>query len=222
VVRAEDQQLGLVVDGVHDTEEIVVKPLGSQLKGVAAFAGATIMGDGRVALILDVLGLAQRAGVLSDAARERVAAANDDVTEISVQEKTSLLVLALSDGVRVAIPLAEVSRLEEFPAQDVELGNGVEVVQYRDDILPLIRLEDALGHPRGPEPAILQVVVHQPAEGPAVGLVAGAIVDIVEEVIEPKALGRRAGVIGACVVHGRVTDLLDLPTIIDRALGVGV
>src|SRR4029077_14245390 len=70
VLQADDRQFGLVVDGIHDTEEIVVKPLQKQLKGVTAFAGATIMGDGRVALILDVLGIAQRAHVVSGA-RER-------------------------------------------------------------------------------------------------------------------------------------------------------
>ena len=53
VLQAEDRQFGLVVDGISDTQEIVVKPLGKQLKGLNCYAGATIMGDGRVALILD-------------------------------------------------------------------------------------------------------------------------------------------------------------------------
>ena len=66
VLQADGHPFGLVVDEINDTEEIVVKPLGKQLKGVASFAGATIMGDGRVALILDVLGLAQRAGVVAE------------------------------------------------------------------------------------------------------------------------------------------------------------
>jgi two-component system chemotaxis sensor kinase CheA len=66
VLRAEDRQFGLVVDGINDTQEIVVKPLGKQLKGLTLYAGATIMGDGRVALILDVLGIGQRSGVLAE------------------------------------------------------------------------------------------------------------------------------------------------------------
>ena len=67
VLQAESRQFGLVVDDILDTEEIVVKPLGKQLKGISAYSGATIMGDGRVALILDVLGLAQRAKVIAEA-----------------------------------------------------------------------------------------------------------------------------------------------------------
>ena len=62
MLQAEDRQFGLVVDGINDTQEIVVKPLGKQLKGLTVYAGATIMGDGRVALILDVLGIGQRSG----------------------------------------------------------------------------------------------------------------------------------------------------------------
>src|SRR5208282_4018870 len=66
VLQADGRQFGLVVDGINDTEEIVVKPLRKQLKTVKTFAGSSIMGDGKVALILDVLGLAQRAGVVTE------------------------------------------------------------------------------------------------------------------------------------------------------------
>jgi two-component system chemotaxis sensor kinase CheA len=76
VLQAGDRQFGLVVDDINDTEEIVVKPLSKQLKGVSCFAGATIMGDGRVALILDVLGLAQMAKVVSEL-REKSLAEHD-------------------------------------------------------------------------------------------------------------------------------------------------
>ena len=75
VLQAEDRQFGLVVDGINDTQEIVVKPLGKQLKGLTVYAGATIMGDGRVALILDVLGIGQRSGVLAESREQARAAA---------------------------------------------------------------------------------------------------------------------------------------------------
>ena len=80
VLQAEDRQFGLVVDGINDTQEIVVKPLGKQLKGLTEYAGATIMGDGRVALILDVLGIGQRSGVLAEAREQARAAAEQNNT----------------------------------------------------------------------------------------------------------------------------------------------
>src|SRR5439155_5174220 len=79
VLQADDRQFGLVVDEINDCEEIVVKPLGKQIKGVPTFAGATIMGDGKVALILDVMGLAQRAGVIGHE-RERAVAEDSELT----------------------------------------------------------------------------------------------------------------------------------------------
>jgi len=71
VLQADGRQFGLVVDAINDTEEIVVKPLRKQLKNLKTFAGASIMGDGKVALILDVVGLAQRANVVSGTKRTR-------------------------------------------------------------------------------------------------------------------------------------------------------
>jgi two-component system chemotaxis sensor kinase CheA len=82
VLQADDRQFGLVVDGINDTEEIVVKPLGKELKGLTCFAGATIMGDGRVALILDVPGIAQRTNVVGSS-RER------SLVEKSTNQSTS-------------------------------------------------------------------------------------------------------------------------------------
>src|SRR5262249_54182776 len=96
VLQADDRQFGLVVDAIHDTEEIVVKPLQKQLKGISAFAGATIMGDGKVALILDVLGLAQRANVVSGV-RERALTEKAAAAEPSADRQTVLL-FATDDG----------------------------------------------------------------------------------------------------------------------------
>src|SRR3546814_13959260 len=76
VLRADDRSFGLVVDGVKDSSEIVVKPLGNHLKGLSTFAGATILGDGSVALILDVMGLAQRAHVINESRDRSMLAAN--------------------------------------------------------------------------------------------------------------------------------------------------
>ncbi|MGM0680824.1 MAG: chemotaxis protein CheA, partial [Thermodesulfobacteriota bacterium] len=61
ILQAGSFRYGLAVDAVHDTVEIVVKPLGNHLKNCEVYAGATIMGDGRVALIIDTTGLARTA-----------------------------------------------------------------------------------------------------------------------------------------------------------------
>ena len=142
VLQAEDRQFGLVVDGINDTQEIVVKPLGKQFKGLTVYAGATIMGDGRVALILDVLGIGQRSGVLAES-REQARAAGEQKTQSGLEQQRLLLFRAGSFE-RLAVPLSLVARLEEFPQSAIEHAGGGQVVQYRNRILPLVSLRTVL------------------------------------------------------------------------------
>ncbi|GAB97491.1 chemotaxis protein CheA, partial [Kineosphaera limosa NBRC 100340] len=130
VLRADQRQFGLVVDDIEDTEEIVVKPLGIQLRGIDLYAGATLMGDGRVALILDTVSLAARAGMVNDGS-EAAKRAAEEAAKLVRSDSTSLLVVRLSNGRRVALPLKCVERLEEFPMTRVETVGQNQVVQYR-------------------------------------------------------------------------------------------
>ncbi|HEX3352160.1 MAG TPA: chemotaxis protein CheW [Terriglobales bacterium] len=226
VLQADQHQFGLVVDEIKDTEEIVVKPLGKQLKGVSAFAGATIMGDGRVALILDALGLAQRANIINEkqhraVAQERVRAAEDPAGN----RQTLLLFQVGKDG-RMAIPLSLVARLEVFAQSAVENAGQRQVVQYRGQIMPLIRISAAAEMPpgaatgrTGPTTAALpplQVVVYA-GQGHSVGLVVERILDIVEEDVVIERVAERAGILGSAVVQQRVTDLLDVEGVVRAA-----
>ena len=218
VLQAGDRQFGLVVDQVSDTEDIVVKPLGKQLKGITAFAGATIMGDGRVALILDVLGLAQRAGVVTEV-RDRVITDRNAVT-MHTDERESLLLVEGPDGGALGITLAQVSRLEKFPLSAVEHAGGREMVQYRGGIMPLVRVGKLLNgrngatHDESRDP--LHVIVAGNGHG-NVGVVVGRIIDTVETVVAPTPNGKVRGVLGTQIVRERVTELLDLNVLLHAA-----
>ena len=214
VVASDDLRFGLCVGQVHDTQEIVVKPIGRQLKGMSTYAGATIMGDGKVSLILDIGGIAQTeavASVVEQAVETRHTSADE----------TALLVLEVSGGRRAALPLHEVARLEEFSAEIIERTGSTEVVQYRDGILPLVRLADAIGLPSSEATeAPLSVVVHED-EGRMVGIVIDKVLDVVEAELVLSEVGRRHGVVGSAVVQDRVTDLVDLDAVV-RLAGAAV
>lgn len=218
VLRADDRQFGLVVDEINDTEEIVVKPMGSHLKGIGVFAGATIMGDGRVALILDVLGVAHRAHVISATRDRRLAeqqaAAEAAAAAAETAGRTTMLVFGVGESVRMAMPLSVVARLEELPSASVERATGREVIQYRGEILPLVRLADVVGVPSDAAPdAPLQVVVY--AVGSRhVGLVVDRILDIVEDTVVASRTFDAAGVLGSAVIQQKVTDLLDVQQVV--------
>ena len=217
VLQAEDRQFGLVVDGINDTQEIVVKPLGKQLKGVTLYAGATIMGDGRVALILDVLGIGQGAGVF--AAFHDQARASEQQKAQSEIEQQRLLLFRAGSFERLAVPLSLVARLEEFPQSAIEHAGGGQVVQYRDKILPLISLRAVLesGAPdEGVQADPVQVVVFNDGDR-SVGMVVDQILDVVEEAVSVRQKSGRRGLLGSAVIGKRVTDFLDLNEIIQAA-----
>ena len=216
VLQADGRQFGMVVDEINDTEEIVVKPLGKQLKGITCFAGATIMGDGKVALILDVLGLAQHANVIAEV-HDRSLAGKTKAAE-RVDERQTLLLFNVGQNGRLAIPLAMVARLEEFPRAQVERSGNQDVVQYRGQILPLIQIANYLPNAGASSVACdpLQVVVY--SEGArSVGLVVGKINDIVHEALTVKRVAGRDGILGSAVVQDKVTDLLDVIGIVRLA-----
>ena len=219
VLQAGSCQFGLVVDDILDTEEIVVKPLSRQLKGINLYAGATIMGDGRVALILDVVGLAERSHLLTDSREAAQNAAAATTAGGDNQDRQALLLAENGAEGRVAIPMESVARLEEFPASVIEYTGEQAVMQYRGKIIPLVRLSQVVPptHPHEPGPAI-QVVVYS-KNGRTVGLIVDHIVDIVEQQIALESVNPRPGTSGTCVVIQRVTDLLDVAAIVDSALG---
>jgi two-component system chemotaxis sensor kinase CheA len=216
VVKAEEQQFGLVVDEVHDTEEIVVKPLGKQLKNLAVYAGATIMGDGRVALILDMPGLARKADVLGKEALQKKEETKKAAAEQSEGSKQSLLLATLGDGYRVGIPLDLVKRLEEFSEDKIERASGAQVVQYRGGIMPLICLDKMIASRQSHKSGHCQVVVFS-QDGRNVGLIVDEILDIVEENVVVQQGSSRKGILGSAVIQKKVTDLLDIASVVDAS-----
>ncbi len=214
VLQAEKCRFGLVVDQINDTQEIVVKPLAEALKNIPVFAGATIMGDGRVALILDTLGIGQRARVMNEGADRTVGLAASGGSEKAEKSETLLLVSMSSKG-RLAIPLNRVARLEQFDTKQTETVGNTSVVQYRGQILPLVQLSDFLHERRsgyGSEDdsnELIQVVVFGD-EGRQVGLIVTEIIDVVDEVLTTRGKTSRVGVLGTAAIHGQVTELFDV------------
>ena len=221
VLQADSRQFGLVVDDVADTEEIVVKPLCEQLKGITAYSGATIMGDGQVALILDVLGFAHHAGVASEARESAQTSGQAEVRAKGEAHQSLLIAKNGSDG-QVAIPLSVVARLEGFAAALVKHVGNREVMDYRGQIIPLVRLSAVL--PAGNvvtgqsvDASSIEVVIYS-ERGHTAGLIVDCIVDIVDEQSKIDSLATRPGVLGSFASQNSITELLDLPSVIRHAV----
>ncbi|GAA4734392.1 hypothetical protein GCM10023350_17540 [Nocardioides endophyticus] len=206
VLQAEGKRFGLVIDRVLSTEEIVVKPLGSQMKAIGTYSGATILGDGRVALILDVQALARR--VLNADALDQDDSDDHD-SRAAAAESLRLLVAGLGGGRKVAIPLSSVTRLENFDQSAVERIGNREVVQYRGGILPVVRLNSYYGAISDREGDELVVVIYTVGDR-SVAIAVDEIVDIVDEDTEFHAEVTDHGVLGSTLVRDRIVEVLDV------------
>ena len=222
VLQADERPFGLVVDGIRDTEEIVVKPLQKQLQGIAVFAGAAILGDGRVALVLEVLNLAQRANVFSGA-KSRALPPPQRSPHASTAKSDPLLLFALDAGGQMAIPLSQVARLEEFPRTQLESLGRQQVVQYRGELLSLIDVSRALDRlqidplQRGDRSErigeTVPVIVYTHATHP-VGLMVGKILNVVSDPISTRSPVNRPGVLFTAVVQEQATEIIDVPALL--------
>jgi two-component system chemotaxis sensor kinase CheA len=206
---------GLIVDGVLDAEEIVVKPLTARLKGAGVYAGATLLGDGRVSLILDVQAIARQwlTGQSIEAGLEGA-----DAPSLPLEAAAQVLLVGTGEERRVAIPLAAVTRLEHLPRDDVEQAGGREVIQYRGAIVPLVRLGRLLGGREDPAGGDLEgrelIVVISTRGARTVAIAVDEVLDIVDD--DPARHSEIAdrGIAGSTVLGDRVTELLDVRKVV--------
>ena len=192
VLKTGTQQFGISVDSIGNTEEIVVKPFGQILEGMPEYGGATIMGDGSVALILDVRGIAQRAGLF---ATDRSLLHDVEIVdeEVSTATEEALLVAEIADRQRIAFPLRGVVRIEEIEEASVERSAGQYVLQYRGDILPVVRISEQMQCSKDAGACDDMNVVIYNSQGRQVGLEVRRVVDIVDHP-EPIRPAREPGI----------------------------
>ena len=218
VLQADQQRFGLVVDRIDDAQEIVVRPLARQLKSISCLAGATIMGDGKIALILDVFGLAKDL----DGTRDRtgnLTARDDQPASQPIDESHAMILLRGTDASPFAIGLREVDRLETFAASTIEWIAGRPLMQYRGNLLPLLDVAAWLTNKQWlgdtSDSTWYQIVIHE-HEGKRLGLVFDKVLDIVEDRLDVRGEASRTGVQFTAAIMGRATEVLDVPQIRDR------
>jgi len=220
VVSAGTARFGIIVDDVGDTEEIVVKPLSTHVKQLACYDGATIMGDGKVALIMNVSGLFTAAQFdLKDMKQlEQAEEEQEEQTLVGSQgdQRQTIVLFRAGKNEYYGVPLAFVVRLEEFSVSQIEPSGGREVLQYRNEILPLIRLEPYLNIEAVPDPEMLSLIVFSVEK--RIGLAVNEIINTVEisTHIDTETFQQK-GVLGSTIVNGHSVLMLDIHGLIEMA-----
>jgi two-component system, chemotaxis family, sensor kinase CheA len=212
VIQVGSQVFGAVVDGVLHTEEIVIKPMSSKLRHIAVFSGTTILGDGSVIMIVDPNGVAQALGRAAQAVQADAPELKQS-EEVAAEDTVSLLVFRAGSQRAKAVPLSLVTRLEEIDCRRIEISDGRHLVQYRDQLMPLLRIDAESGlKSEGAQP-ILVFSDH----GRSMGLVVDEIVDIVEDKLDIEVASNRPGVLGYAVVKGNTTEIIDVGHFLPQA-----
>jgi len=207
VVEAGDLRFGIIVDGLHDSEEIVVKPLSRHLQSCPCLSGATILGDGHVALILDVPGMAAHEEIRSDEERHT----EESKTEKSKDEESQyMLLFSNHESEHFAVSMDIVSRIDRVRTDQVDSVGGYELLQYGNGTMPLMRLENCITA-KAPAPAKRIYVIVFEANGKEVGLLVPQLEDIreVTTVIDQGTFIER-GILGSMVLDKKTTRFIDL------------
>lgn len=209
VVDTGQTRFGLVVDALHDSEEIVVKPLGRHHKNCRKLAGATILGDGHVALILDIAGIAGDENLRGDEEiQDKNAEAN--ASNSKKEEMQSLLFFKNNAKDSFVVPMDIIARIERVRVDQIDTVGGREVLQYRNATLPLMRLESCITTGPGDLAESVSVVVYE-ARGREIGLIAPVLEDIRQVAVNIDTVTfREPGVIGSLVYNERTLRLIDL------------
>ncbi len=212
VIQVGNQVFGVVVDGVLHTEEIVIKPMSSKLRHIAVFSGTTILGDGSVIMIVDPNGLAQALGRAAQAAQADAPELKQGA-EVAIEDTVSLLVFRAGSQRPKAVPLSLVTRIEEIDCRRIEISDGRHLVQYRDQLMPLLRIDTETGLKKEGAQPILVFSDHDRS----MGLVVDEIVDIVEDRLDIEVASDRLGVLGYAVVKGNTTEVIDVGHFLPQA-----
>jgi two-component system chemotaxis sensor kinase CheA len=168
------------------------------------FSGNTILGDGAVIMIIDPNGIAKALGAAGSTAHE-ISEENAASRAIAQEQLTSLLVFRAGTHQPKAVPLGLVTRLEEIAVDKIELSNGRHMVQYRDQLMPLVQMAGVSVQTTGSQPILVFA-----DEGRSMGLVVDEIIDIVEERLNIEVAGTEGGILGSAVIKGHATEVIDV------------
>ena len=201
VVSVGSRRLGLIVEQVFDTEEIVVKPVAPVIRHIPLFSGNTILGDGSVIMILDPLGIARESGLGAGAETQ---ARNTEAVSPDGDQRRDLLVVRAGPGAQKALPLALIARLEMISRAKLEISGSRLVTQYRGGLMPLVPLD-----PDGDGQKETQPVLVISDNGQHVGLMVDEILDVVSEAMSIEIASDRPGLLGTAVIGGKATEIVD-------------
>lgn len=200
VMRVGTDSFCIIVDGVADIQEIVVKPLSASLSHLKVFSGHTILGDGSVVLILDPSGLAANLGIEKSTEKKRV-----ETRDQNALERRRLVMFKAGSGAPKVLPLSLVSRIEMVETNRIESSDGRLMVLLQGRLMPIVPISAEIDMTRPAYPVLVVV-----SDNRAIGLMADEIVDILEEKLEIQLSSSNSALVGSAEIRGEAVELIDV------------
>ncbi|MEM8670159.1 MAG: chemotaxis protein CheW [Planctomycetota bacterium] len=209
VVEAGRSRFALAVDRVLDSEEIVVKPLGRHLKSLPLLAGSTILGDGRVAMILDATGIASRMAITNEAEPQSLESTRESMTT-GLRDRQRMVLFSLSQHDHFAVSMDIVSRIERVHNDSFDSIGDRRVLQYRGGTLKMLSVDEVIPVKKVDETDNVHVIVFKVCDH-EVGLIAPHLNDIRDcDIGLVDQVSGQDGVACVTVIEERTTRILDL------------
>jgi two-component system chemotaxis sensor kinase CheA len=213
VLKIGNQRFGLIIDEVIGTEEIVVNPLHSAVNPLIIYSGTTIMGDGTVALILDVNGIAMHAGV-------RFTTEVEETNKETRSSKTdSHRILLFKSGIeeQFAVPLLLMRRVELIDPSRIQTIGGNEYISVDNVPTLLIRLEKLLNVSPCETSDKMYLLLPKQSQRP-IGILASTLVDVINlPLILNKESYMEDGLLGTAIVNEYITIFIDIYRLVEAA-----
>jgi two-component system chemotaxis sensor kinase CheA len=207
VMRVGTDSFCVIVDGVADIQEIVVKPLSASLAHLKVFSGHTILGDGSVVLILDPAGIASNLGIEKSTEKKR-----DQSRDQNAQDRRRLVMFRAGPGAPKVLPLSLVSRIEMVETNRIESSDGRLMVLLQGRLMPIVPISPSIDMSQPSYPVLVVA-----SEKRAIGLMADEIVDILEEKLEIQLASTNSELVGSAEIRGEAVELIDVSHFIRMA-----
>ena len=207
VMRVGTDPFCIIVDGVADIQEIVVKPLSASLAHLKVFSGHTILGDGSVVLILDPAGIAANLGIEKSTEKKR-----SEGRDQNAQDRRRLVMFRAGPGAPKVLPLSLVSRIEMVETNRIESSDGRLMVLLQGRLMPIVPISSAIDMSRPSYPVLVVAT-----EKRSIGLLADEIVDILEEKLEIQLASSNSELVGSAEIRGEAVELIDVSHFIRMA-----
>lgn len=200
VMRVGPESFCIIVDGVADIQEIVVKPLSASLAHLKVFSGHTILGDGSVVLILDPSGLAANLGIEKSTDKKRI-----ETRDQNALERRRLVMFKAGSGAAKVLPLSLVSRIEMVETSRIEKSDGRLMVLLQGRLMPIVPISSEIDMSRAAYPVLVVST-----DDCSIGLMTDEIIDIIEEKLEIQLASANSELIGSAEIRGEAVELIDV------------